>query len=147
MIRWRIEIDTEFSVPVKVEISDSEYSGSVINVVGSDNAVITQSGVPDSDTYRKIQSSEITLTLAGLAGDYDDLFIRDFGRFKATHYVDGDVRGEYLLMPDTFSTPDLENPAFGNFFVTIRGTCISAFKKVKVSEILDLDGDRISKLD
>ena len=146
MVRWILEIDSDFNVPVKVEIEDSEYSGSAIQVKGGDDAVIYETGRPNSNELRDIAVSQIILKLAGGKGDYEDLFTRDFSRFKINLYVDGDLENQFLFLPDTFDVPDVQNADFGNFAVSLRGTNFKAFDRIKVFDILDEDVT-MSKLD
>ena len=143
MVRWILKIDSDFNVPVKVEIEDSEYSGSAIPVKGGDSAIVRTAGQPNSDPNKKVFDSRLELSLAGARGDYDDLFTRNLSRFRVKLYIDGDFDSVYIPIPDTFKVPDVQNNDFGNFAISIQCASFRSFNQRDVWDVLEVDADDI----
>lgn len=146
MVRWILEIDSDFNVPVKVEIEDSEYSGDPIPVKGGNPSVRYRIGSPNSDPLEKIKGGDIQLKIAGQKGDYEDLFTRDLSRFKISLYIDGGLESEFMFLPDTFEVPDVQNADFGAFVYTLKGANLSVFKQKQVGDIVS-DGSRMAAIE
>ncbi|MDR9419462.1 hypothetical protein [Gracilimonas sp.] len=138
MVRWILEIDSDFNVPVKVEIEDSEYSGDPIPVKGGDSSVRYRVGSPNSDPLEKIKSGDIQLKIAGQKGDYEDLFTRDLSRFKISLYINDALESEFVFLPDTFEVPDVQNEDFGAFVYTLKGANLSVFKQLQIDDMIDM---------
>ena len=143
MVRWILEIDSDFNVPVKVEIEDSQFSGSATHVKGGDSAIVRTGGQPNSDPNRKVFDSRLELSLAGARGDYDDLFTRNLSRFRVKLYIDGDFDSVYIPIPDTFKVPDVQNNDFGNFAISIQCASFRSFNQRDVWDVLEVDPDDI----
>lgn len=135
-VRWRIEQDTRFNVPVRVDITDANYVGSIINLqFAGKSPVIKTGGVRNSDPYKKIFGESITVNLKAQTGDFEDLFTRDRDRFRIKLYVNGSFDSEYIPITDAYSEP----VTGGNFISTIKGAGLASLKQIKATDILTAD--------
>ena len=141
-LRWQFTRDSRFIVEYKVEIFDSEYSGSPITLdtVGGEPLEI-EMGRQGADHLDNIRGTNCTVRLFGKSGDFDDLFSRDLNRFRIHVTVDGDTY-QYIPLPDTF-TDYVTNGKFTN---EIQAADISVLRQFRALDILP-ENERMSKLD
>lgn len=142
-IRWEFERDTRFNVPVKVEITDSQFDGAktVLDFIGN-KPLIIESGIPNDSLFKNIFGSFVELKLRGSTGDFEDLFDRNNTRFRIKVYIDGSFDSEYIPITDAFSEPVTS----GNYEVTLRGAGVAALKQVNIFDIIN-SSTYITKLD
>ena len=142
-LRWQFERTGRFKVPYKVEIYDSEYSGSVqtLDKVGADPVTLVM-GTQNADPLDKIKASYISVEFVGKTGDFEDLFSRDNQRFLFKLFIDGDFYSEFIPVTNEFSDTVTE----GVYTNSIRCANLAVLKQVKIKEIFTTD-ERISKLE
>lgn len=132
-LRWEFTRDTRFNVPYKIEIYDSEFSGTStdLGVVGGVPVEVTM-GTRNGDPLEKIKGSSITVRLWGQQGDFEDLFDRNNERFLIKLYIDGNHEADFIPIPDTFK--DYET---GGYFTNeIKAANLSLFKQKQIDDMI-----------
>lgn len=132
-LRWEFTRDGRFQVPYKVEIYDSEFSGTStdLGTVGG-VPVEVEMGTRNADPLEKIKGSYITVRLWGKKGDFEDLFDRNNERFLIKFYIDGNHEADFIPIPDTFTDYDTG----GNFTNEIKAANLSLFKQKQIDDII-----------
>jgi hypothetical protein len=141
-LRWQFERSGRFFVDYKVEIYDSEYSGSPMtleNVGGQ--PLEMEMGRMNADHLDNVRGTSSTIRLFAGSGDFDDLFTRDIERFRIEITIDGNTY-YHVPVPDTFT----DYVTDGKFTNEIKAADLSILKQFRVMDILDEDV-RMSKLD
>lgn len=142
MLRWEFTRDTRFNVPYKIEIYDSEFSGSSTDLgIVSGVPVEVTMGTRNADPLEKVKASQIVVRLWGAKGDFDDLFDRNNTRFKIKLYVDGNFESEFIPVPDTFQ--DYDTP--GEFTVEIKAANLALLKQKQASDVIS-NGSRLQAI-
>lgn len=126
MIRWRFNFGTRYAEDMRIDITDRDYTGSMIeyDIAGKIPVNVTF-GEMNADPIRKIVGSSIKVEFVGKTGDFDDLYLKDNDRFRMLFYIEGELESVFIPIPDTMSEPFTP----GNFTVEIQGANLSILKQ------------------
>lgn len=133
-LRWEFTRDGRFNVPYKVEIYDTEFSGSstVLDTIGN-VPVEVEMGTKNADPLEKIKGSSITVRLWGSTGDFNDLFDRNNERFLIKLYINGTHEADFIPIPDMFQ--DYEEA--GEYTFEIKAANLALFRQYQIDDIFD----------